>query len=146
MKRSTAARPRGSRAPILRMKRSSRRWPAPTGRQRVDCLPGHAHEFLQRGEMVTVMGWLERLPREVARNRQSIALELAWAFTFGNRLEEAEQLLALAEEGLETARLGEAKSRELDPPEKASARARSHPASRLPGAGRRSSHKILSPC
>ncbi len=65
-----------------------------------ELLGRHAQGFLERGEMLTVLAWIDRLPRDVVAHRPQVAMSLAWALTFGNRIGEAEQLVSLVDEAV----------------------------------------------
>ncbi|MBN1459913.1 MAG: hypothetical protein JXA57_10260 [Armatimonadetes bacterium] len=65
-----------------------------------ELLGRHVQGFLDRGEMLTVLAWIDRLPRDVVAHRPQIAMSLAWALTFANRIGEAEQLVSLVEQAV----------------------------------------------
>ncbi|HXT37601.1 MAG TPA: LuxR C-terminal-related transcriptional regulator [Chloroflexota bacterium] len=56
----------------------------------------------QRGELATLLRWLEQLPREVTRTRPRLSLDLAWALLWSARVEAIEPRLRDAEQALET--------------------------------------------
>lgn len=60
----------------------------------------YAQGFLNRGEMLTVLAWIDQLPRDVVAQRPQVAMNLAWALTFANRISEAEQLVSLVDEAV----------------------------------------------
>ncbi|HET8628338.1 MAG TPA: LuxR C-terminal-related transcriptional regulator [Thermomicrobiales bacterium] len=54
----------------------------------------------QRGELATLLRWLERLPPEAVRARPRLGLDLAWALLLGTRVDAVEPRLRGAEAAL----------------------------------------------
>jgi LuxR family maltose regulon positive regulatory protein len=52
----------------------------------------------QRGELATLLRWLEQLPREVTRTRPRLSVDLAWTLLWSARLEAIEPRLRDAEQ------------------------------------------------
>jgi LuxR family maltose regulon positive regulatory protein len=65
----------------------------------------------QRGELATLLRWLEQLPRDVTRTRPRLSLDLAWALLWSAQVEAIEPRLRDTEQALETAE----QPSELDP-------------------------------
>jgi len=63
-------------------------------------LENYAIEFLNRGELVRVLGWIKLLPEDIARRRPRLCISQAWAYAFANQLNEVEALLHEAEQAL----------------------------------------------
>jgi LuxR family transcriptional regulator, maltose regulon positive regulatory protein len=61
---------------------------------------GHLEELINRGERVTLERWLAALPEDVVRSRPRLLLGRAISALLLRRLEEAEQLIDLAEAAL----------------------------------------------
>jgi len=57
----------------------------------------------QRGELATLLRWLEQLPRSAASARPRLCLDLAWVLLWSARLDAVEPRLQDAERALETA-------------------------------------------
>lgn len=57
----------------------------------------------QRGELATLLRWLEQLPRDVTCTRPRLSLDLAWVLLWSARVEAIEPRLQDAERALETA-------------------------------------------
>lgn len=57
----------------------------------------------QRGELATLLRWLEQLPRAAAHGRPRLCLDLAWVLLWSARLDAVEPRLQDAEHALETA-------------------------------------------
>lgn len=55
----------------------------------------------QRGEVVTLQRWLERLPREATRKRPRLSLDLAWALLWSAQIDKIETRLQDAEQALQ---------------------------------------------
>lgn len=53
--------------------------------------------MLTRGELVTLLAWIEALPVELARQRPGLCILQAWALTFAGQLDGVEPLLRTAE-------------------------------------------------
>jgi LuxR family maltose regulon positive regulatory protein len=54
--------------------------------------------LLERGEVTTVVGWIQALPDEVVRARPQLCLECSWPLILTGQLEAAESYLAQAEQ------------------------------------------------
>ena len=54
--------------------------------------------LLERGEVMTLLGWLRALPDEVVRARPQLCLECSWALILTGQLDAAESYLAQAEQ------------------------------------------------
>lgn len=54
--------------------------------------------LMERGEVMTVVGWLQALPDEVVRARPQLCLECSWPLILTGHLETAESYLAQAEQ------------------------------------------------
>ena len=67
-----------------------------------DWLEQNAVSYLSSGEIASLVGWIEGLPKEVIHRRPKLSIELAWALTFANRLEEVEPLLHNTEISLDS--------------------------------------------
>lgn len=61
--------------------------------------------MLMRGEMNTLLRWLEALPQEVLDERPSLGLQCAWAFAFSGQWEEMESVLLHVEAAEQTGEL-----------------------------------------
>jgi LuxR family maltose regulon positive regulatory protein len=57
----------------------------------------------QRGELATLLRWLEHLPRDVARTRPRLCLDLAWVRLWSAQVDDVEPWLQDAEHALDTA-------------------------------------------
>lgn len=56
--------------------------------------------MLTRGELVTLLSWLEALPEDLVQNRPNLCLIKAWSLTFAGQLDGVEPLLQLAERSI----------------------------------------------
>jgi len=56
----------------------------------------------QRGELATLLRWLERLPRDATRPRPRLSLDLAWASLLSGQVDAVAPLLQDAEHALDT--------------------------------------------
>jgi LuxR family maltose regulon positive regulatory protein len=54
--------------------------------------------FMSRGEVTTLVGWIQALPDEVVRARPQLCLECSWPLILTGRLDAAESYLAQAEQ------------------------------------------------
>ncbi len=63
-------------------------------------IEGTTHALLMRGEVTTLLHWLEQLPEELIRSRPQLSVSMADALTIAGRLNEVEVYLDLAEEHL----------------------------------------------
>ena len=72
---------------------------------------GHAAQLMeqasmtllwQRGEMATLLRWLERLPQDIARVRPRLCLDLAWALLWSDQVDAIEPRLQDAERTIGT--------------------------------------------
>jgi len=61
---------------------------------------GNALAMLDRGELTTLVGWLDALPDEVVRRRPWLCVAHAWALVYAGRLDAAEPRLQDAEKAL----------------------------------------------
>ena len=68
-----------------------------------DWVEQNARDLLAHGQISTVMGWIAALPKETARCRARLCIELAWALAYANRLEEVDLWLRNTEIALEAA-------------------------------------------
>jgi LuxR family maltose regulon positive regulatory protein len=57
-----------------------------------------SRSLMSRGEVMTVVGWLQALPEEVVRARPQLCLECSWPLILTGHLEAAESYLAQAEQ------------------------------------------------
>jgi len=57
-----------------------------------------ADAFLKRGELITLIGWYQKVPQELIRSQPDFGLSYAWALLLLGRYDEAEELLADFEE------------------------------------------------
>ncbi|NTU54923.1 MAG: helix-turn-helix transcriptional regulator, partial [Anaerolineales bacterium] len=64
------------------------------------------YEMLKRGELVAMLGWLDRV-KELVSHRPRLCLDKAWALMLTGQMEEVETLLARAEELLNDGYAGE---------------------------------------
>ena len=53
--------------------------------------------MLRRGEVVTLLGWLQELPRGVVRHHPQLTMSYSWALILTGQLDDAEAVLAAAE-------------------------------------------------
>lgn len=67
----------------------------------------NARDLLGHGQMSTVMGWVAALPKEVARSRPRLCIELAWALAYANQLKEVEHWLCHEEIDLDAGQEGQ---------------------------------------
>ena len=65
----------------------------------------NVQEFVARGQLSQVMGWIEALPSQVARDRPRLGIELAWALTFASQVQKAAPFLQDADTALDAAPL-----------------------------------------
>jgi LuxR family maltose regulon positive regulatory protein len=61
----------------------------------------HVQEFLERGDLTTVTGWVAMLPSQVVERRPRLCLQQAWVLVLANRLKALEAMLAQAEAAIE---------------------------------------------
>jgi LuxR family maltose regulon positive regulatory protein len=57
-----------------------------------------ADDLLKRSEMVTLIGWFQKVPEELIRSQPDLGMAYAWALLLSGRLDEAEELLLEFEE------------------------------------------------
>jgi LuxR family maltose regulon positive regulatory protein len=57
-----------------------------------------AEGMLNRGELITLIGWFQKVPEELIRSQPDFGMAYAWALLLLGRLDEAEELLACFEE------------------------------------------------
>lgn len=62
----------------------------------------HAYSFLTRGELATLLKWIDALPADLARRRPLFLLAKAWALTFAGAAGQIETLLRLVETQIES--------------------------------------------
>lgn len=55
-------------------------------------------DLLKRGQMGTLLGWIQRVPEELVRSRPDLGMSYAWALLLSGRLDEAEESLRELEE------------------------------------------------
>ena len=55
-------------------------------------------DLLKRGEMVTLIGWIQKVPEELVQSQPDLGMSYAWALLLSGRLDEAEKLLLGLEE------------------------------------------------
>ncbi len=61
----------------------------------------NVQDFVARGRLAEVMGWIEALPPQVAHNRPGLGLELAWALTVASQVQKAAPYIQDAEAALD---------------------------------------------
>ncbi len=55
-------------------------------------------DLLKRGEMATLIGWVQKVPEQIVRSRPDLGMSYAWALLLSGRLDESEELLLELEE------------------------------------------------
>jgi LuxR family maltose regulon positive regulatory protein len=63
-----------------------------------DLVEENAFTAMDRGELTTVLGWLDALPDELVRSRPWLSVACAWALMYAGRMSDAEQWLKAAED------------------------------------------------
>jgi LuxR family maltose regulon positive regulatory protein len=63
-------------------------------------IEGTTHALLMRGEVTTLLNWLEQLPLDLVRSRPRLSVSAAEALTVAGQLDQVEMYLSWAEEGL----------------------------------------------
>jgi len=63
-------------------------------------IEGNAFAMMDHGELMTLVGWLDALPDEVARSRPWLSVSHAWALAYAGHLDAVEPLLEEAEVAL----------------------------------------------
>ncbi len=61
----------------------------------------HAHPMITRGELVTLMRWIDALPEEVISSHPMVTIAKAWALTLQGAIRQVEPLLQQAEAKIE---------------------------------------------
>jgi LuxR family maltose regulon positive regulatory protein len=64
---------------------------------------GVSNTLLKRGEMATLLGWLDRLPDDVVRASPQLCLEYSWPLILTEQLDAAESYLAVVEQAARAA-------------------------------------------
>lgn len=64
----------------------------------VKLIPRAADELLKRGELVTLIGWFQKVPEKFIRSKPDFGMAYAWPLLLSGRLDEAEELLSDFEE------------------------------------------------
>jgi len=55
-------------------------------------------DLLKRGEMATLIGWVQKVPEELIRSRPDLGMSYAWTLLLSGRLDKAEEMLIELEE------------------------------------------------
>ena len=58
-------------------------------------------DLLKSGRLSTLMGWLEKFPPEIVKDRPELAVVLAWVYLLTGKLDKAEDYLSAAEKKLD---------------------------------------------